>query len=289
MPDALTPPIITIDIEDWPQSTWDHALPITQRAADNTYRLLALLDEEGIRTTMFVLGKFAERFPEVVRAIAAQGHEVASHGYGHIEIFDQTPARFAEDVRRSKGLLEDLIGEAVRGYRAPDFSIVEESLWALEILADLGFAYDSSIFPVRRPRYGIPAWPTTPVRVQLDARKTIIEFPIATVAYHGNNWPIGGGGYHRLLPGRVSRWLARRVLAERSFVFYCHPYEFDPAEFREMAPRIPWRVRLHQGLGRRWFERRFRAFVRAFGGRRVVDALSTESYACFVPSTLDGA
>lgn len=280
---AVTVPIITIDVEDWPQSTWDRDLPIRPRAADNTRRLLDLLDEENVRATLFVLGKFAERFPTVVSEIARRGHEVASHGHGHVETFCQGPERFSKDVQRSKDFLEDILGAPVFGYRAPDFSIVKSSIWALDVLAELGFAYDSSIFPVRHSRYGFPSWPDAPVRARLAGGGRIVEFPIATYEFLGRNWPVGGGGYHRLLPGGVSRHLARRVLAERPFVFYCHPYEFDPADFSQIDLPIPRRIRLHQGLGRRWFEGRFRAFLREFGGCRAVDALHQQRWPDFAP------
>ena len=142
-------------------------MPITARSAHNTRRLLELFAELDVRATMFVLGKFAKAFPEIVREIDSAGHEVACHGWGHVEIFAQTREEFAADVSHSKDLLEQLTGRPVRGYRAPDFSIVGRTLWALEILAELGFRYDSSIFPVRHPRYGIPDWPTNPLEVRL--------------------------------------------------------------------------------------------------------------------------
>ena len=273
MPCALkhAPPIISIDVEDWPQSSWDRELPITQRAADNTRRLLELLERSGVRATMFVLGKFAERFPDVVRQIDAAGHEVASHGHGHQEIFEQSRAEFAADLRRSKDFLEQLLGKAVRGYRAPDFSIIRSSLWALEELAAQGFEYDSSIFPVNRPRYGIPDWPLAPTRVRLSDGRTILEFPIASYRALGKNWPVGGGGYHRLLPGVAGRWLARRVMRDRPFVFYCHPYEFDPREFAEIDVEIPLKIRLHQGLGRGRFQARFVRLIGQVGGCRMID------------------
>jgi polysaccharide deacetylase family protein (PEP-CTERM system associated) len=275
MPKTLkfAPPAISVDVEDWPQSSWDHGLPITERAASNTRRVLALLGEAGVHATMFVLGKFAEQFPEVVREIHAQGHEVASHGYGHIEIFHQSQAEFIEDVRRSKEILEQIIGERVRGYRAPDFSVVRGTLWALRVLAEAGFDYDSSIFPIRHSRYGIPDWPVRPVRVDLGNGYTITECPIATFHWIGKNWPIGGGGYHRLLPGLLSRHLAKFVMQSSPFVFYCHPYEFDPREFEEISHRIPLSLRLHQGLGRRRFAPRLMAFVRQFGGQPVRDII----------------
>jgi len=284
MPHSLTfgPPVISVDVEDWPQSTWNRDLPITQRAAVNTRLILHLLREAGVRATMFVLGKFAETFPSVVREIHAEGHEIACHGYGHIEIFKQSRQEFAKDVQRSKDILEQLLGERIKGYRAPDFSIVHDTLWALEVLAEAGFDYDSSIFPVRRARYGIPDWPAAPVSVRLTGHKSIVEVPIATVRYMGKNWPVGGGGYHRLLPGFVSRYFAKNVMASAPFIFYCHPYEFDPLEFKEIPIKIPLHVRLHQGVGRRWFMQRFKAFLDKFGGQPIEDFLSSKLWPEFV-------
>jgi polysaccharide deacetylase family protein (PEP-CTERM system associated) len=278
MPQGLTfgPPVISVDIEDWPQSTWDRNLPITPRAAANTQRVLHLLRGAGVRATMFVLGKFAETFPGVVRKIHAEGHEVACHGYGHVEIFKQSRQEFAKDVHRSKDILEQILGERINGYRAPDFSIVHNTLWALEVLAEMGFRYDSSIFPVRRPRYGIAGWPIAPVSVCLTGDKSIVEVPIATVRYMGKNWPVGGGGYHRLLPGFASRYFAKKIMASGPFIFYCHPYEFDPREFKEMPIIIPLHVRLHQGIGRRWFMQRFKGFLDRFGGQPIEDFLSSK-------------
>lgn len=271
-----TPPLITIDVEDWPQSSWDRDLPISKRAADNTLKVLDVLETLNVRATMFILGKFAETFPEIVKAIHAKGHEIGSHGHGHVEIFKQSPEEFREDVRRTKAFLEDLTGEQVRGYRAPDFSIITESLWALTVLAEVGYEYDSSIFPVKRNRYGIPTWPIDPARVILENNRSILEFPIATITMFQKNWPIGGGGYHRLLPGFLSRMLADRSMQQAPFVFYCHPYEFDPSEFREIEHKIPLPVALHQGLGRRWFEDRFKSFVRSFGGSPVADYIDSQ-------------
>ena len=171
------PPVISIDVEDWPQSTWDRSLPITERAAENTRRVIRLLRETEVRVTMFVLGKLAERFPEIVKEIQADGHEVACHGYGHLEIGRQSPDEFLADVRQSKDLLEQVTGKPVKGYRAPDFSIVRDTLWALETLAEVGFEYDSSIVPARLPRYGIAGWPVLPVRVQLGHGGSILEAP----------------------------------------------------------------------------------------------------------------
>jgi polysaccharide deacetylase family protein (PEP-CTERM system associated) len=283
MSEALTfgPPVISVDVEDWPQSTWDRALPITGRAATNARRLLAILREANVRATMFVLGKFAETFPTLVREFRAEGHEVACHGYGHVEIFKQSPQEFATDICRSKNGIEQIIGERIKGYRAPDFSIVSHTLWALEVLADAGFEYDSSVFPVYHPRYGIPNWPVAPVQVCLSDHKTIAEFPIATYRGLGKNWPVGGGGYYRVLPGFLSRRFAKTIMTSAPFIFYCHPYEFDTREFKEIPIKIPLHIRLHQGLGRRWFMQRFKSFVNEFGGQRVEDLFSSRTWPRF--------
>jgi polysaccharide deacetylase family protein (PEP-CTERM system associated) len=280
MPNRLKfgPPCISVDVEDWPQSSWDHTLPISPRAADNTRRVLDLLDEAGVRATMFVLGKFAEKYPDVVREIHHAGHEVACHGYAHEEIFRQSKQTFREDIRRGKGLIEQAIGRGVLGYRAPNFSVVQRTLWALGVLAEEGFIYDSSIFPVWNDRYGIPTWPTEPIQVVLPGDLTIHELPIATFRGLGTNWPVGGGGYHRLLPSSMIRYFARSTLKVAPFIFYCHPYEFDAREFEEISLKLPLRVRLHQGLGRRRFGHRFRRFLQDFGGRKMSDLLLSNAW-----------
>lgn len=287
---AYGPPVISIDVEDWPQSTWDRNLPITERSVENTRRVLRILREANVRSTMFVLGKLAERFPYVVKEIQADGHEIASHGYGHVEIAQLSPEQFLADLRRSKDLLEQITGEKVRGYRAPDFSIVRHTLWAFDALAEAGFEYDSSVVPVRLVRYGIPEWPIEPVHVKLRDGRTIMEAPLATVRWLGRNWPIGGGGYHRLLPGAVSRYCAKHVMTAAPFVFYCHPYEFDVWELEEIPISLPLSVRWHQGAGRRYFERRFNSFVHEFGGQRMQDMLASQVWPEFeLPSVNRGS
>lgn len=283
MPNTMnfSPPVISIDVEDWPQSTWDRNLPITDRAADNTRHLLQILRDAEVRTTMFVLGKLAERFPEVVKEIHADGHEVACHGHGHLEVGRQSPDEFLNDVRRSKDSLEQIIGRPVKGYRAPDFSIVRETLWALDMLAAAGFEYDSSIVPAQLPRYGIAGWPELPVRVQLSHGTSILEVPLATFRAFGRNWPVGGGGYHRLLPGVASRYFARRIMTKAPFVFYCHPYEFDVHELSEISIAVPRATQFYQGAGRRWFERRFLDFLRCFGGQPMGEMLASQGWADF--------
>lgn len=254
--------VLSVDVEDWPQSTWDRALPITPRAARNTEVLLDLLAARHARVTMFVLGKFAEEFPDIVRRIDREGHEIASHGHGHVEIFRQSREEFRDDVTRSKAFLEDTIGKPVLGYRAPDFSIIRSSLWALEVLAETGFAYDSSIFPIAHSRYGVPDWPIAPVSVRLPSGRSIVELPIATLDFRFRRVPVAGGGYHRLLPGPAIRAAVDAVRkAGRPFMAYCHPYEIDPAEFRETGLKIPLGTRLHQGIGRSGFRRKLSMLV----------------------------
>jgi polysaccharide deacetylase family protein (PEP-CTERM system associated) len=198
-----------------------------------------------------------------------------------VEIAQQSPDEFLTDIRRAKDLLEQITGERVTGYRALDFSIVRSTLWAFDALAEAGFEYDSSVMPVRHPRYGIPDWPVLPVRVNLGRGNSILEAPLATFRALGRNWPVGGGGYHRLLPGFASRYFARHVMSVAPFVFYCHPYEFDVQELEEIPLRVPLTVRLHQGAGRRWFEQRFRSFVSCFGGQPVHDMLSSQQWSEF--------
>ncbi len=229
------------------------------RLEASTERVLALLDETGVRGTFFVLGWNAERHPELVRRIAAAGHEIASHGYEHKMIFEQTPDEFREDVTRSRALLEDLAGRPVLGYRAPTFSITERSRWAVRILAEAGYRYDSSIFPIRHDRYGIPTAPRflhelngatgatredggagregAGARPSAGGRPALIEFPPTTLRVFGCNVPVAGGGYLRLFPARLILAALRRVNRQRHpAILYFHPWELDPEQ-----PRLPLR------------------------------------------------
>jgi polysaccharide deacetylase family protein (PEP-CTERM system associated) len=226
----------TIDVEDYYHvSALASAIPREQwsqresRVAASTDRLLAMLDERRIKGTFFVLGWVADKVPELVKRIASQGHEVACHGYSHELIYRQTPGVFADETRRSKTLLEDLTGMPVIGYRAASFSITPRSRWALDTLIEQGFLYDSSIFPVRHDRYGMPGADRAPGYVHAPSGGRIAEFPMSTAAFGPVRVPVSGGGYFRLLP----YWFTRnglRSINERDgmpFTFYLHPWEID--------------------------------------------------------------
>ncbi|MBX3441628.1 MAG: DUF3473 domain-containing protein [Planctomyces sp.] len=265
---------ISVDVEDWPQSTLDHDLPITERSVVNTRRLLELFAEHQVRGTFFILGRLAERFPEVVREIAGAGHEIGSHGQSHKAVFHIGPDAFRDELDRSVGLLEDIAGQAVRGYRAPDFSITEESLWALDILAERGLRYDSSIMPVKMRRYGIDDAP----RAIHQLPNGLWEVPMSCVPFGGRRWPVAGGGYFRLFPYALTRAAIRRLESERlPAIVYLHPYEVDPAELRELRLPIPFRTRLTQGLNRRHVAPRLRRMFQEFRFGAIADVLDDEA------------
>jgi polysaccharide deacetylase family protein (PEP-CTERM system associated) len=266
----------TIDVEDYfhanalsrlaPPDSWPS---FEQRAETNSHRMLDLLAEHGVKATCFVLGWVAERYPALVRRIAAGGHELASHGYWHRLIFTQEPAAFREDVRRSKALLEDLGGVPVRGYRAPSFSVVERTLWALDVLAEEGFTFDASIFPIRHDTYGIPSAPRHPHRIERNGHG-VFEIPSSTTRMGGTNVPVAGGGYFRLLPYAWTRWGIGRVnRAEgKPVVFYIHPWDMDPGQPR-LTPSALSRLRHYTNLDR--CKARLRRLLRDFRWGRVCD------------------
>lgn len=236
----------SVDLEEYFQvANFDHCIDrrrwpeLPSRAEAQTHRLLDLCDRTGTRATFFVLGWLAERQPQLVRAIAARGHEIACHGYGHELLYQIGPERFREDVKRARGVIEDAVGAQVAGYRAPSFSITSQSLWALEILAEEGFAFDSSIFPVRHHRYGIPEFPREPVRLALPSGASIVEFPLTTLAWGPLRFPVAGGGYLRLLPFALLRWgIGRLVASQRPTVLYVHNWEIDAEQPRQQVSAL---------------------------------------------------
>lgn len=212
---------------------WDSILP---RVSKNIHQLLDLFDEKNVKATHFVLGWVAERFPELIREIDNRGHEVASHGYSHQLVYTQSPAVFERETRDSKNLLEDIIGKPVRGYRAASYSITRQSLWALDILAELDFKYDSSIFPIAHDRYGIIGSPEFPHVLETPNKSTLVEYPLSTFRIMGQTIPVAGGGYFRLYPYWLSRFFYRKINQHPApFVFYLHPWEIDPDQPRVKA------------------------------------------------------
>ncbi|WP_434063961.1 XrtA system polysaccharide deacetylase [Roseateles violae] len=230
---------MTIDVEDYFQvsafapyiarSDWDARECRVER---NIERILALLAERNTQATFFTLGWVAERYPQLVRAIVDGGHELASHGYGHERASDLSPQQFAQDVGRAKKLLEDIAGQPVLGYRAPSFSIGEGNLWAFDTLLEAGYRYSSSVYPIAHDHYGMPDSP----RFAYPVREGLLEVPVTTLRMFNRNLPSSGGGYFRLLPYALSRWLIRQVNErdQQAAVFYFHPWEIDGGQ-----PRIP--------------------------------------------------
>ncbi len=252
---------VSIDVEEYfhieaargtvPRSQWDHW---PSRVEANVERLLSLLDRHRLSGTFFVLGDVAQRHRQLARRIADAGHEVASHGTGHDRLHRLNPDSFRDDLLTCKHLLEDQLGRAVLGYRAPTFSLVPQTAWAIDVLAKAGFTYDASIFPVRHPWYGVPAAPDRPFMVQgYPDGPRLLEIPPLTwmlpaVPFRSRKLAVAGGGYFRLLPlGLMRRGLAQAAVQHRPAVLYFHPWEFDPD-----MPRMPLvglnRLRTYIGL-----------------------------------------
>jgi polysaccharide deacetylase family protein (PEP-CTERM system associated) len=245
-PDVATDRIVnamTVDVEDYfhvsafegtfPRHEWSH---FDSRVCANSERLLEIFDRASVSATFFILGWVAERFPALVKQIADRGHEIASHGYAHRLVYDQTPSEFRKDVRRAKQLLEDVIGRPVIGFRAPSYSVTPKSLWALDVLIEEGYQYDTSIFPIRHDRYGIPLSPRHAYHLKRPVG-SILEVPASTVAWGPVNLPVAGGGYFRILPYAWTRWGISRVnrLDKMPAIFYLHPWEIDPYQPRLAA------------------------------------------------------
>ena len=257
--------LLSIDVEDWPQSTLDHSLPISGRVVANTHALLELLAEAHVQATFFVLGKVAEAHPSLTQEIAAAGHEIGTHGYSHESIEAMPVARFREELHRSVEMLRQQTGQPVLGHRAADFSISGRSLHLLEHLNAEGLAYDSSIFPVRHPRYGVPGAWRVPHRVQCASGRMLIEFPLSTVHLAGMVLPAAGGGYLRLFPywwSRLALWTLQREGCPATC--YIHPYELDTAEMAEIPYRVPTLLRLSQSTNRRSVRSKLRKLLSEF-------------------------
>jgi polysaccharide deacetylase family protein (PEP-CTERM system associated) len=264
MDEQKTQNILSIDLEDWHQLVRRRLQGNPGKPSANVdrqlQRLLGLLDEHSTKATFFTVGMLAEARPDLVRQVAALGHEIGSHGHLHRRVYQMSQGQFEADAKKSKSLLEDITGEKICGYRAAEFSIKRDALWALEILAQVGFEYDSSIFPIRHRRYGIPDFDPKPKRYRFDSGTSIVEVPLATVRRGGQNLPFAGGGYFRLLPLSILVRNFERLNTKRVPVTtYFHPYEFDSERLdafegigkttlkqRVTGIRLNW----HQNLGR---------------------------------------
>jgi polysaccharide deacetylase family protein (PEP-CTERM system associated) len=248
---------LSVDVEDYFQvqalesvyrrSDWDRC---ESRVARNTELVLELFEQARVQATFFTLGWIAERQRDLVRRIAAAGHEIASHGYAHLRVDSQTPEEFREDVGKTRRLLEDIAGVAVRGYRAPTFSVNPDTSWAWRMLEEEGYTYSSSVYPVVRDFYGFPDAPRG--RHRPKGADGLVEVPIATVRFGGRNWPCGGGGYFRLLPYALSRAAISRInRADRlPAVFYIHPWELDPDQPRPRGAPLKSRLRHYLNLSK---------------------------------------
>jgi len=258
---------LTIDVEDYFQvsafaahidrAQWDSRECRVER---NVHRMLDMLDRKKTKATFFTLGWVAERYPALVRRIVADGHELASHGYGHQRASDLSESAFYEDVRSAKAILEDLAGVPVQGYRAPSFSIGADNLWALDTLEKAGYRYSSSIYPVRHDHYGMPDAP----RFAHQIRPGLMEIPPTTLRVFNRNLPSSGGGYFRLLPYQLSRWMLQRVNQRdaQPAIFYCHPWEIDAEQPRVAGIGLKTRFRHYVNIGRT--ERRLESLLDDF-------------------------
>ncbi len=262
--------LISFDVEEYfqveaaaagvPRDRWES---FEKRLSPAVDRILAMLSDRGVRATFFVVGWVARHEPDLVRQIAEAGHEIASHGMEHRMLGRLSPEAFRRELRDSRRLLEDLGGGPVVGYRAPTFSVTRATAWALDVLAEEGFAYDSSVFPVRHDRYGVPEAPPVPHRAEGPGGGGLLEVPPLTVRLWGRNWPVGGGGYLRLLPVRAVGHALRRVEKQGlPGTIYLHPWEIDPGQpILPMSRVSRWRHRVNLGRTERklgWLLDRFR-------------------------------
>jgi polysaccharide deacetylase family protein (PEP-CTERM system associated) len=259
---------MTIDVEDYYQvaafekvvspNDWEQ---FESRTVVNTRKILQILESHGVKATFFVLGYEAEHRPELVQEISAAGHEIGSHGYAHQLAYKQSETQFREDVRRAKKLLQDLSGQEVLSYRAPSFSIGRQTVWGHRVLVEEGYKYDSSVFPIRHDLYGDPNAPVEIYPIHTDAG-TIWEFPPTTLSFFGKNIPTGGGGYFRIFPYWLTQMMLNHVNQTRQFVFYIHPWEFDPEQPRIANAPLKSRFRHYTNLKKT--APRFQSLLKAF-------------------------
>ncbi len=274
---------LTIDVEDYFQvaafediiqpESWGY---MDFRAQKNTDCILNILDEHQIKATFFIVGWIAEKCPGLVKKIAATGHEIGCHSFWHRKIYDLSPEEFREDTKLAKETLEDIIGWRIKGYRAPSYSITKKSLWALDVLEELGFAYDSSIFPIYHDNYGIPDAPRFEYKLP---ERDMTEYPISTSIFWGRKIPVAGGGYFRIFPYWFTKMALKKINQEEKqpFVFYLHPWEIDPQQPRMKNAKLFSRFRHYNNLNKT--HDRFQRLLRDFSFRpfdsRFVDKHNT--------------
>ena len=260
---------MTVDVEDYFQvSAFDghidkrHWDQLPQRVAGNTARILDIFAKYQVKATFFTLGWIAERHPELIRRIVNEGHELASHGYEHIRVTEQTPEQFRADIRKTKRLLEEISGQLVIGYRAASYSIGAGNLWALEILQEEGYRYSSSIYPVKHDLYGMPSAPRFAFKP--DNAPDLLEIPITTLNVFGRNLPCGGGGFFRLYPYLFSKWAYHHIndAEQQAGIFYFHPWEIDPEQPRQQS--LPFKSRFRHYLNLERMEHRLEHLLEDF-------------------------
>ena len=269
---------MTIDVEDYFQvSAFSKNISVDQwsqhdcRVERNMARILELFDQHEVKGTFFTLGWIAKHYPKIVKQIVAGGHELASNGRNHVRVFDQTPQQFSQDIAETKKLLEDIGGVEVKGYRAASFSIDERNLWAYDCLAETGYRYSSSIYPVQHDHYGMPNAP----RFSFYAHSSgLIEVPISTVRLMNRLWPSGGGGYFRFFPYTISRRLIQAVNGKekRSAIFYLHPWEIDPDQPKQS--NLPWKTQFRHYVNLRHTYRRLERLLNDFNWDRMDQVFS---------------
>mgnify|MGYP000533674282 CR=1 FL=1 len=269
---------LTFDVEDWLQSTYVKSAKVRDIVIRQTSKVLDILNNAGTLATFFVQGLIAEAFPQVVKDIDNLGHEIGTHGYSHEFIFKQTPQAFRDDLKKSMRILEDITGKKVIGYRAPDFSIIKDSLWALDILEQEGILYDSSIFPIKNRRYGIPDFKRMPHKI---TNSGLIEFPLSTLRIMGKNLPVSGGGYFRLLPYKMIKFALKKINAEGiPTIVYMHTYEFDSEDLKKPLKAIEdfndRLFRFIQNLNRDKSENKLNHLIRDFEFCPVMEVLSID-------------
>lgn len=264
---------LTVDVEDYFQvSALEHLFPrerwdsVECRVEQNMHRILDLFGRYEVKATFFMLGWVAQRYPAMVQRLVSEGHELASHGFQHIRVTQQSREEFRQDIIRTKGLLEDLGGQPVRGYRAASYSIGASNLWALEELREAGYQYSSSIYPIVHDLYGMPEAPRFAFHPYDDE---FLEVPVTTVELGGKKFPCGGGGYFRLFPYWLSKWAMTRVnqVDQQACIFYFHPWEFDPEQPRQTGITVKTRFRHYLNLQR--MERRVERLLKDFQWQRM--------------------